>query len=184
MSTDFAWLNSRMPAGPGQQAEGAAALSAAAADGAPGDGAPGEGATAAPVEIRAVTPADHDAVVDLWERGGLTRPWIDARSELDLKVATDPGGLLVAVVDGALVGTVMVGFEGHRGWVNYLAVEPERRRSGIARALMAAGEAHLRALGAPKVNLQVRRTNTEVLGFYRALGYVDDDVVSLGRRLD
>jgi len=78
----------------------------------------------------------------------------------------------------------MVGFEGHRGWVNYLAVDPAHRRSGIARALMAAAEAHLRALGAPKVNLQVRRSNAGVVAFYEALGYVDDDVVSLGRRLD
>jgi ribosomal protein S18 acetylase RimI-like enzyme len=136
------------------------------------------------VEIRPATDADHDAIVDLWVRCGLTRPWNDPTAELDLKRRTDPDGMLVAVAGGQVVGTVMVGFEGHRGWVNYLAVEPGERRSGLGRRLMAAGEARLRGLGAPKANLQVRRTNAEVVAFYEALGYVDDDVVSLGRRLD
>jgi len=92
--------------------------------------------------------------------------------------------MLVAVADGRLVGTVMVGFEGHRGWVNYLAVEPGERRAGLGRQLMAVAESRLRQMGAPKVNLQVRTANAGVLGFYAALGYSDDDVVSLGRRLD
>jgi ribosomal protein S18 acetylase RimI-like enzyme len=136
------------------------------------------------IAIRAVRTADHDGVVDLWDRCGLSRPWIDARTELELKVATDPEGLLVAETPrGELAGTVMAGFDGHRGWVNYLAVEPGLRRQGIAAALMGAAEARLASLGAPKVNLQVRTTNDDVLGFYAALGYVDDDVVSLGKRL-
>jgi ribosomal protein S18 acetylase RimI-like enzyme len=128
---------------------------------------------------------DHDAIVDLWHRCGLSRPWIDGRTELELKVATDPSGLLVATSrpDQAVIGTVMAGFDGHRGWVNYLAVEPDRRRQGIAAALMHAAERHLAALGAPKVNLQVRTSNLEVIAFYAALGYVDDEVVSLGKRL-
>ena len=129
-------------------------------------------------------PADHDAIVELWDRCELSRPWIDARAELDLKVATDPEGMLVAAPDdGDVWGTVMAGFDGHRGWVNYLAVEPIRRRQGIAAVLMAAAEARLGSLGARKVNLQVRTSNLDVLAFYATLGYVDDDVVSLGRRL-
>ncbi len=91
--------------------------------------------------------------------------------------------LVAGPAAGEVWGTVMAGFDGHRGWVNYLAVEPSRRRGGIAVALMAAAEAHLGSRGAPKVNLQVRTSNLDVLAFYAALGYVDDDVVSLGKRL-
>ena len=129
-------------------------------------------------------------IVALWERCGLACPWIDVGAELALKATVDPDGLLVAwepgpgEAGGKVVGAVMAGFEGHRGWVNYLAVDPTRRRRGIARLLMAAAESLLAERGAPKVNLQVRRSNLEVVAFYRALGYADDDVVSLGRRLD
>lgn len=137
--------------------------------------------------ISPAAPGDHDAIVGLWVRVGLTRPWIDARTELALKVRSDPDGMLVARLaddpGGRLAGTVMAGFEGHRGWVNYLAVEPHLRGTGVARRLMAAAEAYVRSLGAPKLNLQVRRDNLEVLALYRSLGYVDDDVVSLGKRL-
>ncbi|MGZ4682299.1 MAG: GNAT family acetyltransferase, partial [Acidimicrobiales bacterium] len=155
--------------GPGQQAQGAPPLNETSTSG-----------PAVRPGIRAARSADHDAIVDLWERCGLSRPWIDARAELDLKVASDPDGMLVAgPEEGDVWGTVMAGFDGHRGWVNYLAVEPSRRREGIAVALMQAAEAHLGSRGAPKVNLQVRTSNLEVLAFYAALGYVDDDVVSL-----
>ena len=89
----------------------------------------------------------------------------------------------MATVDGALVGTAMVGFDGHRGWVYYLAVSPGHQRQSLGRALMDEAEALLRERGCPKLNLQVRTSNAEVLAFYRALGYVQDDVVSLGKRL-
>jgi ribosomal protein S18 acetylase RimI-like enzyme len=79
---------------------------------------------------------------------------------------------------------VMVGFEGHRGWINYLAVEPSLQRSGIGRALMNEAERILRAAGCPKINLQIRRTNADVIAFYERLGYVADDVVSFGKRLE
>ena len=91
---------------------------------------------------------------------------------------------LVAVNGGELVGSVMAGYDGHRGWVNYLAVLPRMRLGGVGRALMAAVEVHLREAGCPKINLQVRATNQEAIGFYQALGYSFDDVVSLGRRLE
>ena len=135
------------------------------------------------VRIGPAGAGDHDAIVELWTRCDLTRSWNDPSAELGLKLSHDPEGMVVARIDDVVVGTVMVGFEGHRGWVNYLAVRPDRRDGGIGRQLMEAAEELLRRRGAPKVNLQVRRTNAEVLAFYASLGYLDDEVVSLGKRL-
>jgi ribosomal protein S18 acetylase RimI-like enzyme len=87
-------------------------------------------------------------------------------------------------MDQTIVGSVMVGYEGHRGWINYLAVSPEHRKQGCGRKLMEEAERLLRLEGCPKINLQVRTSNTEVLAFYRALGYVQDDVLSFGKRLE
>ena len=140
--------------------------------------------TVGPVVIGPARADDHDAIVALWTGSGLTRSWNDPSSELGLKLTHDPEGMLVALLDDVVVGTVMVGFEGHRGWVNYLAVRSDDRHTGIGRALMEAAEGLLRRRGAPKVNLQVRHANAEVLAFYASLGYVDDEVVSLGKRLD
>jgi ribosomal protein S18 acetylase RimI-like enzyme len=89
----------------------------------------------------------------------------------------------VSVDEGRVVGSLMAGYDGHRGWLNYLAVEPTQRRRGIARQLVRAAEELLRAVGCPKVNLQVRSSNQEVLEFYLRLGFMVDDVVSMGKRL-
>lgn len=78
----------------------------------------------------------------------------------------------------------MVGYEGHRGWINYLAVDPDHQRLGYGRALMAEAERLLRAEGCPKINLQIRATNQGVIEFYRRLGYAVDEVVSMGKRLE
>ena len=85
---------------------------------------------------------------------------------------------------GQLIGSVMVGYEGHRGWINYLAVHPDRRRQGLGRHLMAQAESRLRDLGCPKVNLQVRQSNESATEFYQRIGYAVDDVISLGKRLE
>jgi len=135
------------------------------------------------VSIRPFLEADRGAVVGLWRRCDLTRPWNDPDRDIDRKLLLDDDLLLVAVGAEGVVGTVMVGYEGHRGWVNYLAVDPRRRGAGIGTMLMAGAEDRLRALGCPKVNLQIRRTNLEAADFYRAIGFVDDDVVSMGKRL-
>ena len=90
---------------------------------------------------------------------------------------------MVGELDGAVIASVMFGYDGHRGWMNYLAVAPEHQAQGYAKALIAQGEALLLAAGCPKISLMVRRSNTQVLGFYQALGYAQDDVVSLGKRL-
>jgi ribosomal protein S18 acetylase RimI-like enzyme len=89
----------------------------------------------------------------------------------------------VGVIEGRVVATVMAGYEGHRGWINYLAVSPEQRSRGHGRRMMEEAERRLLALGCPKVNLQVRSTNQEAMGFYRRIGYAADEVVSFGKRL-
>ncbi|MGZ6826380.1 MAG: GNAT family acetyltransferase, partial [Mycobacteriales bacterium] len=126
----------------------------------------------------------HDAAVALWHACALTRPWNDPRTDL-LRAVRGPASEVLAVVDGgALVGTVMVGHDGHRGWLYYLAVDPGARRRGLGSHLVRAAEEWLRERGVPKVQLMVRRGNEGVVGFYEALGYADGDVVVLGRFLD
>jgi ribosomal protein S18 acetylase RimI-like enzyme len=134
--------------------------------------------------IRPFQPDDQAAVIDLWRRCGLVRPQNDPAKDVLRKLEVRPDLFLVAIDDGRIVGSVMAGYEGHRGWINYLAVSPEHRRAGIGRELMAHAEMLLRQAGCPKINLQVRSDNAEVIGFYRAIGYSVDDVVSMGKRLE
>lgn len=133
--------------------------------------------------IRAFQPGDGDAVVALWERCGLTRPWNDPRKDIARKLAVQPELFLVGEAGGAVIASVMAGYEGHRGWVNYLAVAPEHRGRGYGRTLMQEVEARLRELGCPKLNMQVRSANAAAMAFYRRLGYVADEAVALGKRL-
>lgn len=134
--------------------------------------------------IRPFQPADTDAVIALWTRCDLVRPQNDPRKDIARKLRVQPELFLVAVQDGAIVGSAMCGYEGHRGWINYLAVDPGCRRQGVGRSLMQEAERLLRAAGCPKINLQVRSTNQEVIGFYRAIGFAVDHVLSLGKRLE
>jgi len=128
--------------------------------------------------------ADGEAVISLWKACGLTRPWNDPLSDFRLALSTESSTVLAARDGEAMVGTIMVGFDGHRGWVYYLAVDPKARRTGLGRALISAAEAWLVARGCPKVQLMVRQDNAEALGFYEALGLTPQPVVVLGRRLD
>ena len=136
------------------------------------------------VEIRTFESTDADAVVALWQACELTRPWNDPRKDIARKLAVDDGLFLVGTVGGDVVASVMAGYDGHRGWVNYLAVDPSRRGEGHGRTLMQEAETLLAARGCPKVNLQVRDTNAEALAFYERLGYVVDAAVSMGKRLE
>lgn len=139
--------------------------------------------TAERLNIRRFVAADEAAVIELWRQCELLRPWNDPRKDIARKLTTQPELFLVGELGGAVVASVMAGFDGHRGWVNYLAVAPAQRQAGLGRAMMLQVEAALTARGCPKLNLQVRTTNHEVLTFYRRLGYATDDVVSLGKRL-
>ncbi|MCS5494577.1 GNAT family acetyltransferase [Curtobacterium flaccumfaciens] len=150
--------------------------------------------------IRPFRTEDTDAVVALWESCGLVRPWNDPRRDIARKLTVQPELFLVAEPDATdgddtdtdtdtdtaeacVVAAGMAGFDGHRGWVNYLAVRPDLQGSGLGRTLMAEFERLLTDLGCPKLNLQVRAGNEQVLGFYASLGYTDDRTVSLGKRL-
>jgi len=135
------------------------------------------------MQIRPFDPEDEPAVVALWKQCGLTRPWNDPHKDIARKLAVQPELFIVGVTDGAVMASVMAGYEGHRGWMNYLAVAPAFRGRGFARALMQHVEALLLGRGCPKVNLQVRTSNAEAIAFYRHLGYVQDEAVSLGKRL-
>ena len=134
--------------------------------------------------VRPFETADEDAVIALWERCGLTRPWNDPRKDIRRKVRVRPDHFLVGVVNGEVAATVMVGYEGHRGWIQYLGVDPRRQRTGLGRAIMAEAERLLCAEGCPKINLQVRTSNSGAIEFYKRLGFALDDVVSMGKRLE
>ncbi|MBJ29957.1 MAG: GNAT family acetyltransferase [Acidimicrobiaceae bacterium] len=142
-----------------------------------------------PLVVRTAIPADHKRILELWEACGLTRPWNDPRRDLERKLAHDPELLLVGTAPAEtttanrVVATVMAGYEGHRGWQNYVAVDPALSGRGFGRAIVTEGERRLGALGCPKINLQVRHDNMVAIGFWEALGYVVDDAVAMGRRL-
>lgn len=133
--------------------------------------------------IRAYSPTDESAVVALWRQCDLVRPWNDPHLDIQRKVQVQPELFLVAEQDSEIVGTVMCGYEGHRGWLNYLAVSPTMQGNGLGRRLMQAAETALKARGCPKLNIQIRDSNLAVLAFYEKLGYTVDPVVSLGQRL-
>ena len=135
------------------------------------------------MQIRAFHPGDESAVVALWDECGLTRPWTDPRKDIARKLAVQPELFLVGLIDAGLMASLMAGYEGHRGWMNYLAVAPRFRGRGLARLLVAEVERLLLERGCPKVNLQVRATNLEAVAFYRRLGYAQDESISLGKRL-
>jgi ribosomal protein S18 acetylase RimI-like enzyme len=135
------------------------------------------------MRIRPFRAEDEEAVVSLWERCGLIRPLNDPRADIRRKLEVRPDLFLVGELRGRIVASVMAGYEGHRGWLNYLAVDPERQRRGLGRAIVSEAEQRLRASGCPKINLQVRSSNQGVIEFYRRVGYSVDDVVSLGKRL-
>lgn len=133
--------------------------------------------------IRAFAPIDEAAVVELWRMCGLVRDWNDPHRDIQRKLTTQPELFLVGEVSGRIVASVMAGYDGHRGWVNYLAVEPDTRGFGYARTLMAEVERMLTERGCPKLSLQIRSTNERVVAFYQRLGYAVDPVISMGKRL-
>jgi ribosomal protein S18 acetylase RimI-like enzyme len=133
--------------------------------------------------IRAFERADTEQVVKLWSAVGLTRPWNDPRKDIERKLSTQPELFLVSAEDEDVVGTAMIGYDGHRGWVYYLAVDAAHRGHGIARALMAEAEQLLIERGCPKIMLMVRSDNTAVIDLYEHLGYAVESTKVLGKRL-
>ena len=133
--------------------------------------------------IRPFAAQDEAAVIRLWQACGLTRPWNDPRKDIARKMTVQSEWFLVGEAQGQVVASVVAGYDGHRGWVNYLSVDPAYRNHGYGKALMDEVEARLKAFGCPKINLMVRADNTAVVNFYEELGYTRDHVVSLGKRL-
>lgn len=119
----------------------------------------------------------------LWRDAGITRPWNDPYLDIERKLTVQPELFLVAEDAGSVIGTVMAGYDGHRGWLHYLASAPDRRSEGIGRGLIAEAERLLYEMGCPKVQLMVRTDNDHVLGFYDALGYERFSVSNTGKRL-
>jgi ribosomal protein S18 acetylase RimI-like enzyme len=137
------------------------------------------------LQVRPYEARDHSEVVALWKDvfAG-DPPWNEPSVMIERKLSVQPELFFVALSDSTVVGTVLAGFDGVRGWIHHLAVTPTHRRQGIASQLMRAAEAGLLKIGCPKVNLQVRATNSAVIAFYEALGYDVEERASLGKRLD
>lgn len=127
---------------------------------------------------------DHcDDAAALWHRTGLTRPWNSPEGDFQRALDGETSTILGVVDDGCLIGTAMVGHDGHRGWVYYVAVDENHRGQGLGAQLMTAAEEWLRRQGAVKVQLMVRSTNEAVIGFYDRLGYEDAEVTVRGKWL-
>lgn len=124
-----------------------------------------------------------DDVVDLWKKCNLVVPQNDPVEDIQKKVEFQPELFLIGLLDGKVVSSIMVGYEGHRGWINYLAVAPEHQKQGYGGQLVQKGIDELRKIGCLKVNLQIRNTNMAVINFYKHLGFKDDNVTSLGLKL-
>lgn len=135
------------------------------------------------MEIRIFRQDDFEAVITLWERCDLLRPWNDPEMDIERKLNHDPDLFLVAEVNGEIVGSVMGGYDGHRGSAYYLGVHPDFRGRGIANALISRLEKKLIARGCPKIHLMVREDNDAVIGMYEKLDYELVDSVTLGKRL-
>ncbi len=135
------------------------------------------------MELRGFRSEDEKSVIQLWRDCGLVVPQNDPAKDIQRKKKIQPELFLVAVSEGEVVGTVMGGYEGHRGWINYLAVAPNRRKAGIGKMLVKEIETRLLKMGCPKINLQVRETNADVRAFYEKIGYAQDKVISYGKPL-
>ena len=134
--------------------------------------------------IDAITDADVEEVVALWQRCGLTRPWNDPHADIALARRRDNSTVLIGRANGAIAASVMVGHDGHRGWVYYVAVDPDSRKRGFGRVIMAAAEDWLREAGIAKLQLLVRRENDRAHAFYGSLGFELSTSVMFQKWLD
>ena len=135
------------------------------------------------LKIRSFLTSDESIVIDLWHRCNLVVPQNDPKKDMAMKLKVQPELFLVGIISERIVSTAMAGYDGHRGWVYYLAVDPDYQRKGIGRQMMEKVEKSLRELGCQKINVQVRSSNESVVSFYKQLGFSNDDVIGLGKRL-
>ena len=136
------------------------------------------------LRIAPIIDADVPAVIALWQRCGLTRPWNDPTSDIAFARRGPNSTILVGCHENNIAATALVGHDGHRGWVYYVAVDPKHQRRDFGRAIMAAAEDWLRATGVEKVMLMVRPDNTNVRAFYDRLGYEPQERVIYAKWLD
>lgn len=135
------------------------------------------------MQLRPYADADESSVIALWDACGLIVPQNDPKKDIARKMTEHPELFIVGERAGELIGSCMAGYEGHRGWINYLAVHPDHQRRGYATVLIREAQRLLQALGCPKINLQIRATNSSVISFYEKLGFIEDHVRSFGLRL-
>jgi ribosomal protein S18 acetylase RimI-like enzyme len=134
-------------------------------------------------QITRYSPKYQNAVIALWNACNLIVPQNDPLEDIQKKLAFQPELFFIALFDGQLIGSVMGGYEGHRGWIQYLAVLPAFQKRGYGKKLVSKAIVELRKLGCVKVNLQVRRSNAAVVGFYKHLGFEEEERISMGMRL-
>ncbi len=134
-------------------------------------------------QIRPYLLGDEKYVIELWGKCELTKPWNNPKQDIERKLKINPELFLVGLLENKVVATVMGGYDGHRGWIHYLAVDPEFQRRGLGRQMMEAIEDKILDMGCPKINLQVRTENTGVIEFYNNIGFKVEDRVSMGKRL-
>lgn len=135
------------------------------------------------LHIRPYMDSDEKGVIQLWHNCNLVVPWNDPKLDIERKLKVNPDLFLVGLIEGKIIATVMGGYEGHRGWINYLAVSPEIRQKGVGRRIVEKVEAKLSKLGCPKINIQIRSSNQDAIEFYGKIGFSEDDVISMGKRL-
>ncbi len=133
--------------------------------------------------IRQYSTDDQEDVIELWSKCGLVAPQNNPRRDIARKLQVNPEFFLIGQLDGEIIATCMAGYEGHRGWINYLAVLPQYQRQGFATQMMQEAEKILRGAGCPKINIQIRSSNTGVIEFYKTIGFTRDEVISMGKRL-
>jgi ribosomal protein S18 acetylase RimI-like enzyme len=140
--------------------------------------------TPSELAISAIADGDIPEIIALWQRCGSTRPWNDPAGDIALARRGDHSTVLVGRHDHMIVASVMVGHDGHRGWVYYVTVDPDRRYHGFGRAIMSAAEEWLRGRGIPKLQLLVRKDNARVHAFYQSIGYYNQETVTFAKWLD
>ena len=135
------------------------------------------------MEIRRFCKTDIESVIELWEDCGLVVPWNNPRLDIERKLRHQPELFLVGIIDNKIIATAMAGYDGHRGWVYYLAINPNYQKSGYGKLMMDEAEKILLKMGCPKINIMVRDTNLDVINFYKSIGYETQSVSTLGIRL-
>lgn len=133
--------------------------------------------------IRMATLNDIQQIIQIWEECKLTRPWNNPSDDIKNALETPTSTILLLCNENQIIGTVMVGYDGHRGWIYYLAVRMEYQKKGYGKRLVKEAEHWLKSKNVPKVNLMIRNTNEAVKGFYESIGYKDDEVITMAKWL-